>query len=117
QTQSVRELPPSLLAVEVLREAATLLMLLAVALLAARRLRERCAVFLWSFALWDLSYYAGLWATVRWPASLRETDILFLIPQPWIAQVWYPLLVSLLALLAVLLARRPGAGRGSLREY
>lgn len=117
QAQSVRLLPPSLLRVEILREAATLLMLLSVALLAARRFRERCAVFLWVFALWDLSYYAGLWATVRWPASVRDTDILFLIPQPWIAQVWFPLVVSLLALLAVLLARQAGAGRGSLREY
>lgn len=117
QTQSVHQLPPSLLAVEVGREAATLLILLAVTLLAARRARERCALFLWTFALWDLSYYASLWATVRWPASLRDTDILFLIPQPWIAQVWYPLLVSLVALLAVLLARLPGAGRESLHEY
>ncbi|HYX67587.1 MAG TPA: hypothetical protein VE825_00520 [Terriglobales bacterium] len=116
QTQSVRQLPPSLLAVEVVREAATLLMLVSVAVLAAQRARERCALFLWCFAIWDLSYYGSLWATVRWPASLRDTDVLFLIPVPWLSQVWFPLVVSLLALLAVLLARR-AAARGSLRDY
>ncbi len=116
QTQSVRQLPPSLMTVELVREAATLLMLLAVAQLGARHLRERCALFLWTFAVWDLSYYAGLRATVRWPASLRDADVLFLLPQPWVAQVWYPLVVSLLALLAVLLARR-SSPHGSLRDY
>ena len=50
QTQSVRQLPPSLLTVEVVREAATLLMLVSVSLLAARTFRERCALFLWCFA-------------------------------------------------------------------
>ena len=115
QTQAVGQLPPSLLAVEVGREAATLLMLVSVALLGARVARERCALFLWCFAIWDLAYYGSLWATVRWPASLRDTDVLFLIPVPWLSQVWFPLVVDLLALLAVLLARRKS--RGNLREY
>jgi hypothetical protein len=60
--------------------------------------------FLWLFAWWDLSYYAGLWATVRWPASLTDLDVLFLIPVPWVAQIWFPLLVSLLTLLAIALS-------------
>lgn len=115
QTQSVRQLPPSLLTVEMVREGATMLMLLTVALLGARRLRDRCALFLWCFALWDLAYYGSLWATVRWPASLRDTDVLFLLPVPWLSQVWFPVVVSLLTLLAVLLARR--SPRGSLGEY
>jgi len=104
--------PPSLLTIEVLREAATMLMLLCTALLAAPRARERWAAFLWAFAIWDITYYAGLWATVRWPTSLKETDILFLIPVPWVAQVWYPLVVSVLTLLAVSLVKStagPGA--------
>jgi hypothetical protein len=104
QAQSV-ELPPSLLTVELFREAATIVMFATLALLAAQRMRERWAIFLWAFATWDISYYAALWATVRWPASLRDLDVLFLIPVPWLAQVWFPLLVSLLTLLAVALAR------------
>jgi hypothetical protein len=99
-------LPPSLLVVETSREAATMIMLIAVAMLAATRVRERAAMFLWCFAAWDLSYYAGLWATIRWPASLLDSDVLFLIPEPWLSQVWYPLVISTLTMLAVFLASR-----------
>jgi hypothetical protein len=103
---SISQFPQSLLTVEVLREGATMVMLVSVALLAARRARERCAVFLWTFALWDISYYAGLWATIRWPTSLNDLDVLFLIPVPWTAQVWFPLLVSFLTLVVVRLSRK-----------
>ena len=89
-----------------LREGTTIVMLVGVALLAASTARERCAVFLWTFAWWDISYYAGLWSTVRWPTSLNDLDVLFLIPVPWVAQVWFPLLVSVLTLVSVALSRR-----------
>ena len=79
---------------EVAREAATILMLVTLALLAADRARERWAVFLWCFAIWDLTYYAALWAVLRWPGSLLTEDVLFLIPAPWVSQVWFPMLVS-----------------------
>jgi len=106
ETLSAGQFPPSLLRVELMREAATIVMLVSLALLAASKARERCAIFLWTFALWDVSYYAALWATIRWPTSLADFDVLFLIPVPWIAQVWFPLLVSALTLLAVGLSRR-----------
>src|SRR5256886_2424357 len=105
QSQAISQFPQSLLTLEVFREAATILMLLSVALLTAAKTSSRVAVFLWTFAIWDVTYYAVLWATVRWPLSLRDPDVLFLIPRPWISPVWYPLLVSLLAILAVLFAR------------
>lgn len=98
-------LPPSLITIEVFREAATMLMLFAVAMVAARALRERWALFLWCFAIWDAAYYAGLWATIRWPTSLTTPDVLFLIPVPWLAQVWFPLLIDA-AVVAVVLYRR-----------
>jgi hypothetical protein len=107
QAPSPIPFPQSLLTVEVLREAATMLVLVATAFLAAPRARERWASFLFSFAIWDVTYYAGLWATVGWPASLKDTDVLFLIPVPWVAQVWYPLLVSALTVLAVAMAKAP----------
>jgi len=102
----ISQFPQSLLTVEVFREGATMVMLVSIALLAAARARERWAVFLWTFALWDVTYYAGLWATIRWPASLNDLDVLFLIPEPWVAQVWFPLLVSTLTLIVVVLSRR-----------
>lgn len=105
QSQAVTQFPKSLLTLEVLREAATILMLLSVSFLTSTKSRLRAAVFLWTFAIWDIVYYAALWATVRWPHSLKDPDVLFLIPVPWISPVWFPLLVSALALVAVLLSR------------
>jgi hypothetical protein len=104
QATSLSQFPQSLLTIEMYREAATLVMLSSVALLATSKTNSRWAVFLWTFALWDIAYYAGLWATVRWPASLMDLDVLFLIPVPWIAQVWFPLLVSTLTALAIVLS-------------
>lgn len=104
-TQSISEFPQSLLTVEVFREAATIVMLAGVALLSAPRFRERWASFLWVFATWDITYYGALWATVRWPSSPKDFDVLFLIPVPWVSQVWFPVLVSAFSLLAVALTR------------
>jgi hypothetical protein len=106
QLRLAAQMPHSLMSIEPLREAATILMLTSVALLVGRSGRERWAAFLWVFAWWDVTYYAGLWATVRWPQGLTSADVLFLIPVPWVSQVWYPILVSGLALIAVALARR-----------
>jgi hypothetical protein len=105
QTQVTSQFPKSLLTLEVLREAATILMLLSVALLTSANIRARAAVFLWTFAIWDIVYYAALRATVRWPLSLKEPDVLFLIPAPWLSPVWFPILVSALAMAAVLVSR------------
>jgi hypothetical protein len=98
------QMSSALVHVEELREAATMVMLIAVAFVAGRSRRERWAAFLWCFAIWDVTYYAGLWATVRWPYSLRSPDVLFLIPVPWVSQVWFPLLVSALTMAGVLIA-------------
>lgn len=109
--QVLASMPEHLVKVERLREAATMVMLASVALLGARDGVARLAFFLWTFATWDMAYYLGLWLTIRWPSSLRESDVLFLIPQPWISQVWFPLLVSVLTLAAVIAARKPTGSR------
>jgi len=104
QAASLSQFPQSLLTIEGYREAATMVMLVSVALLAASKASSQWAAFLWVFALWDIAYYTGLWAIVRWPDSLTNLDVLFLIPVPWIAQVWFPLLVSGLTVLAIALS-------------
>jgi hypothetical protein len=104
-SQGITQFPESLLTLEVFREAATILMLLSVAFLSSAKSSVRAAVFLWAFAIWDIVYYAALWATVRWPLSLTDSDVLFLIPVPWFSPVWFPLFVSGLAVAAVLLTR------------
>jgi len=112
QTQQLPYLPPSLHTLEIFREAATMLMLLSVAVIAEHRRGECFAVFLWIFALWDIGYYAALWATVRWPSSPTSSDVLFFIPVPWTSQVWFPILISAATAAVVLLTRnqhRPNA--------
>jgi hypothetical protein len=105
QSQLLGKLPSGLLSLEVSREAATMLMLISAALLTPVKAKSRVAVFLWAFAIWDIIYYVSLWATIGWPHSIQDGDVLFLIPEPWFAPVWFPLLVSALTMLAVLLTR------------
>ena len=106
QTQILSELPKSLLAIEFFREAATMVMLISIALIAVKSLRERWAIFLWTFAVWDIFYYIGLWAMIRWPSSLLVSDVLFLIPVPWLSQVWFPIIISALIMAAVVITRK-----------
>lgn len=111
QAEALNQFPQSLLTIEVLREAATMLMLVSVAMLAAPKQRERWAAFFWAFAIWDIFYYVGLWGTIRWPASLRDLDVLFLVPVPWLAQVWFPVLVSGLTAMAIAICKAPLSSR------
>ena len=101
-----QNLPPSLFTIEFVREIVTMVMLIFIAAIAVKGLRERVAIFLWTFAIWDIFYYLHLYWTVRWPEGLTTPDVLFLIPQPWFSQVWFPVLVSSLSLLAVFISRR-----------
>jgi hypothetical protein len=90
----LRLVDPTILRVEMAREAATLLMLLGIAFVAERRPLRRFAVFAFCFGAWDLAYYAMLRVTLGWPASLLDWDILFLLPAPWTGPVLAPVLVS-----------------------
>ena len=113
QLQTLTGVPRSLLTIELIREAATLIMLVTVAALSAVKFKERFALFLWVFAFWDIFYYIGLWSTIRWPGSLMTTDVLFLIPVPWISQVWFPCLVSGLTIsVIVMITGNPDSPRG-----
>lgn len=73
--------------VELLREAATLVMLVAVAGLTARSAWGRFGAFAVAFGVWDLAFYAGLALTLGWPPSLSTWDVLFLIPGVWTGPV------------------------------
>lgn len=106
QSHLLSELPKYFLTIEIYREIATIIMLVCVALLAARGWRERWALFLWTFACWDIFYYVGLKFSIRWPRYLTTPDVLFLLPVPWLAQVWLPLLVSSLFLLVIFFSRK-----------
>ena len=102
--QVTNVLPQNLFAVEFLREIATIIMLGSIGALVGRGFKERFAIFLWAFAFWDLFYYVWLWYLIKWPLSLTTSDVLFLVPVPWLSQVWFPCLVSLLSIVAILLS-------------
>lgn len=71
------------LAIELVRELATVIMLLSVAMLAARHPARVFVAFVYLFGLWDLFYYLWLQLMIGWPVSWLEWDVLFLIPWPW----------------------------------
>lgn len=104
----LRELPISLLTVELIREFGTMIMLISVAVIAVKQLKERIAVFLWIFAFWDVFYYVFLYLTVRWPEGLRTKDVLFLIPEPWFGEVWMPIGISIAAIFVIFFNRKRG---------
>lgn len=87
-------IPDRLITIEIGREAATLVMLLAVAVLAGRDRWERFLAFSLAFGIWDIFYYVWLWVFIGWPPSLFTWDVLFLIPVPWLAPVLAPVIVS-----------------------
>lgn len=80
--------------IEVGRELATLVMIGAVGALVGRSGLERLAWAAVVFGAWDIGYYAWLQIFSGWPGSLATTDLLFLIPLPWVGPVWSPVLVS-----------------------
>lgn len=82
--------------VELVREAATLVMLLTVGMLAGRTLRSRLAYAAIAFGVWDLLYYAFLRIICGWPQSLFDWDILFLLPLPWWGPVIAPCSIAIL---------------------
>jgi hypothetical protein len=84
----------SLGAIEVGREAATLVMLVAIGCLAGRRWVDRLAWTAVAFGIWDIGYYVWLWVFIGWPHSPGTWDLLFLIPIPWAGPVWAPVAVS-----------------------
>ncbi len=90
----LKPIPPLILGAEVGREAATLAMLAAVALVPGGSGLLTFARFLFCFGLWDVFYYAGLKTLLDWPPSPFTWDVLFLIPVPWSAPVLAPVLVA-----------------------
>ena len=86
---------------EQMREVATLLLLLGPACAAGRTGRERLALFLYTFAVWDETYYLWLKIWTDFPRSLAASDIYFLLPIAWYGPVWFPVLVVMPALIGL----------------
>ena len=82
--------------IEIGREAATLVMLAVVGIIAGSSWSKKIGFFFLAFGVWDIFYYIWLYVFIQWPKSLFEWDILFLIPLPWWGPVIAPILISIL---------------------
>lgn len=103
----MRDVPPfdpQVAPIELGRELATLIMLLAVGWAAGKRLQSRLGFAFFAFGLWDLFYYVWLKVFINWPKSLLDPDFLFLVPLPWWGPVIAPVLIALLMTIGGMLA-------------
>jgi len=102
-------IPERLVVTELLRELATLVMLVGVGVVAGRNFPERFAWFIFSFGVWDIFYYVFLKLLIGWPTSMLTWDLLFLIPVTWTGPVVTPVVCSMLMItLALVILRRTG---------
>src|SRR4030043_1745181 len=99
--ESIEKFPKRYLYIEMTREAATIIMLVVIAYFVGATWPEGGIFFLWTFAFWDLFYYLSLYILIKWPPTLKTIDVLFLIPVPWIAPVWFPIGVSSLTIIII----------------
>ena len=93
-----RPLPilPGIARAEIVREAATLIMLATLGWLAGSTARSRFGYFVIAFGVWDIFYYLFLKVLTPWPRSVLDWDLLFLIPLPWWGPVLAPCLIAAL---------------------
>jgi hypothetical protein len=96
--------------VELWREAATLVMIAALGVLAGRTWRHRAGYAAIAFGVWDIFYYVFLRLMSGWPRTLLDWDILFLLPLPWWGPVLAPVSIALLMVLWGTLATQSGEG-------
>jgi hypothetical protein len=89
-----------LMNIEIIREAATIVMLAAIGCLSGKNNWQKFSFFMIAFGVWDIFFYIWLKVMVNWPANLMTWDILFLIPLPWVAPVIAPVFISLAMLAA-----------------
>jgi hypothetical protein len=101
--ESLVKFPVRYLNIEMTREAATIVMLVVIAYLTGTSWIDKGIFFLWTFAFWDLFYYVSLYILIKWPPKFTTIDVLFLIPKPWIAPVWFPIGVSSATIITIFL--------------
>jgi hypothetical protein len=91
----LKEIPKDVLIVEILRELSTLILIFSSSVLSGRTKITKIASFFYIFGIWDIFYYIFLFIFIKWPKSIFDWDILFLIPLPWASPVYAPVLCSI----------------------
>ena len=92
-----------ILVTEIIREAATIVMLFTIGVIAVKNWLSRFAIFIYCFAIWDIFYYIYLVLLLGWPSSFFTWDLLFLIPVTWVGPVLAPVINSITMILLVVL--------------
>lgn len=114
-------IPPDMALTEILREMATVIMLVTVSMMAGRSFSQRLAWFIFSFAIWDIFYYLFLWILIGWPQSFMTWDILFLIPATWTGPVITPLIITLVmigfSIVILFYSEKNAAAKINIREW
>ena len=85
--------------VELWREAATLVMIATLGMLAGRTWRQRAGYAALAFGAWDVFSYVFLRLISGWPRTLLDWDILFLLPLPWWGPVLAPVSIAVVMIL------------------
>lgn len=85
--------------VELWREAATLVMIATLGMLAGQTRRRRAGYAALAFGAWDIFYYVFLRLITGWPRTLLDWDVLFLLPLPWWGPVLAPVSIAFVMIL------------------
>jgi hypothetical protein len=83
-----------LIRIELGREIATIIMLVAAGWLAGKKSFHKFCFFMISFGVWDIFYYIWLYVMKGWPENLMAWDLLFFVPLPWVGPVITPVLIA-----------------------
>lgn len=95
-SQAVTEaMPPRIVALEQTRQAAMLLVMVTVGIVAGRHLLQQVGTVLFASGGWIVMRYAAIRTITDWPASLTDTDTVLYLPHAVYAPVWMPLVIAL----------------------
>jgi len=95
------------------RQIAIFVLLVSVALLAGSSVRQKFGFFLWGLSIFELFHYISMYLLIKWPKSLGTWDVIALFPQPWVAPVYVPVIISLAMIMcAVFLMKEEGKAAG-----
>jgi hypothetical protein len=111
----LKEMSPLLAVTELFREVATMVMLVSVAAICAKRFAVAVAWFIYAFAVWDIFYYVFLYVLLGWPPSILTWDILFLLPVMWVGPVLAPVINSITMILLAAVIIRAAERHGTIR--
>jgi hypothetical protein len=89
-----------LIRIELVREIATVIMLVSVGWIAGKNRFQNFCFFMIAFGIWDIFYYIYLYIMISWPKNLMTWDLLFYVPLPWVGPVIAPVLIAIAMVVA-----------------